>query len=60
VRQAVVVSPARAAIDEPTAIFCEYGMPFYLAITLTEHGEWLVTECRASDANGMCPMADAH
>jgi ATP/maltotriose-dependent transcriptional regulator MalT len=41
------------------AIFREYGMPFYLAITLTEHGEWLVTEGRASDAEPMLAEARA-
>jgi class 3 adenylate cyclase/tetratricopeptide (TPR) repeat protein len=30
--------------------FREYTMPFYLAVTLTEHGEWLIAEARAADA----------
>jgi hypothetical protein len=32
------------------AVFREYGMPFYLAVTLTEHGEWLIAEDRAPGA----------
>jgi predicted ATPase/class 3 adenylate cyclase len=40
-----------------TATFREYGMPFWLAVTLTEHGEWLVSEGRASDAEPMLAEA---
>jgi hypothetical protein len=32
------------------AIFREYGMPFWLAVTLTEQGEWLIAQDRATDA----------
>jgi tetratricopeptide (TPR) repeat protein len=30
--------------------FREFGMPFWLAVTLAEHGEWLVSADRASEA----------
>jgi tetratricopeptide (TPR) repeat protein len=32
------------------AIFREYGIPFWLAVTVTEHGEWLIAEDRAPEA----------
>lgn len=32
------------------AAFREYSMPFYLAVTLLEHAEWLIAEGRADDA----------
>jgi class 3 adenylate cyclase/tetratricopeptide (TPR) repeat protein len=37
--------------------FREYSMPFWLAVTLTEHGEWLVSEDRASEAEPMLTEA---
>jgi len=40
------------------ATFREFGMPFWLAVTLTEHGEWLVAEGRAGEAEPM--LAEAH
>jgi tetratricopeptide (TPR) repeat protein len=33
------------------ATFREYGMPFWVAVTLTEHSEWLVGESRSVDAD---------
>src|SRR5205814_1576180 len=30
--------------------FREFGMPYWLAVTLLEQGEWLVSEGRAADA----------
>ena len=32
------------------SVFREYGMPFYVAVTLTDHGEWLTAEGRADEA----------
>jgi tetratricopeptide (TPR) repeat protein len=37
--------------------FREFGMPFWLAVILTEHGEWLVSEDRASEAEPMLTEA---
>jgi len=37
--------------------FREFGMPFWLAVSLTEHGECLVSEDRASDAEPMLTEA---
>jgi tetratricopeptide (TPR) repeat protein len=39
------------------ATFREYSMPFWLAVTLTEHGEWLASEDRASEAEPMLTEA---
>jgi class 3 adenylate cyclase/tetratricopeptide (TPR) repeat protein len=39
------------------ATFREFGMPFWLAVTLTEHGEWLVGEGRASEAEPLLAEA---
>jgi tetratricopeptide (TPR) repeat protein len=48
---------AERGFASATATFREYGMPFWLAVTLTEHGEWLVSEGRASDAEPMLAEA---
>jgi class 3 adenylate cyclase/tetratricopeptide (TPR) repeat protein len=40
-----------------TATFREYGMPFWLAVTLTEHGEWLIAQDRAADAEPLLAEA---
>jgi class 3 adenylate cyclase/tetratricopeptide (TPR) repeat protein len=40
-----------------SAAFREYGMPFYLAVTLTEHGEWLIASDRAADAQPLLAEA---
>ena len=37
--------------------FREFGMPFWLAVSLTEHGECLVSEDRASEAEPMLTEA---
>jgi class 3 adenylate cyclase/tetratricopeptide (TPR) repeat protein len=37
--------------------FREFGMPFWLAVTLTEQAEWLVSEDRASEAEPMLTEA---
>jgi hypothetical protein len=39
------------------ATFREFGMPFWLAVTLTEHGEWFVSEDRAGEAEPMLTEA---
>jgi tetratricopeptide (TPR) repeat protein len=41
------------------AAFREYGIPFWLAVTLTEHGEWLVAEDRPADAEPLLSEARA-
>jgi class 3 adenylate cyclase/tetratricopeptide (TPR) repeat protein len=41
------------------SIFREYGMPFYLAVTLTEHSEWLAGEDRAEEAEPLLAEARA-
>jgi tetratricopeptide (TPR) repeat protein len=33
--------------------FREFGMPFWLAVTLTEHTEWLIAEDRAAEAESL-------
>ena len=33
-----------------TGMFRELGMPFYLAVTLLEHGEWLESQGRPEEA----------
>ena len=47
-----VLSPSDAE-----QMFREYELPFWLAVTQLEHGEWLVAEDRASEAEPM--LADA-
>jgi tetratricopeptide (TPR) repeat protein len=39
------------------SVFREYGMPFYLGVTLTEHGEWLIAEERAAYAEPLLAEA---
>jgi hypothetical protein len=39
------------------ATFREFGMPFWLAATLTEHGEWLISEGRANEAEPLLAEA---
>jgi class 3 adenylate cyclase/predicted ATPase len=41
---------AEAGFEAASAIFREFGMPFWLAVTLLEHGEWLVAQGRADEA----------
>jgi class 3 adenylate cyclase/tetratricopeptide (TPR) repeat protein len=48
---------AKRRFAAAAAVFREYGMPYWLAVTLTEHGEWLVDEGRASDAEPMLTEA---
>jgi class 3 adenylate cyclase/predicted ATPase len=39
------------------ATFREFGMPFWLAVSLTEHGEWLADQGRAADAEPLVTEA---
>jgi class 3 adenylate cyclase/tetratricopeptide (TPR) repeat protein len=41
------------------SVFREYVMPFWLAVTLTEHAEWLIAEDRALDAEPLLTEARA-
>jgi tetratricopeptide (TPR) repeat protein len=52
--QAPRVEPGfRAAAD----LFRELSMPFWLAVTLLEHGEWLASQDRAADARPLLAEA---
>jgi hypothetical protein len=39
------------------ALFRELAVPFYLAVTQLEHGEWLVAESRAAEAEPLLAEA---
>ncbi len=52
-RDADVSEHARAALD----LFDKMQMPFWQAVTRTEHGEWLVTQGRAAEAEEMLAQA---
>jgi hypothetical protein len=41
-----------------TEIFRELSMPFYVAVTLLEHGEWLAGDGRPEDSQPL--LAEAH
>jgi hypothetical protein len=41
---------AEAGYKMATGMFLELGMPFYLAVTLLEHGEWLESQGRPEEA----------
>jgi class 3 adenylate cyclase/tetratricopeptide (TPR) repeat protein len=45
----------RAAVD----LFRELKMPFQMAVTLLEHGEWLTGQARASEAESLLAEAQA-
>jgi tetratricopeptide (TPR) repeat protein len=49
---------AEEAFKQAAAAFREYGMPFYLACTETEHAEWLVSQGRSDEAEPL--VAEAH
>jgi hypothetical protein len=40
----------RLGFKASAGLFREIGVPFWLAVTLLEHGEWLVSDGRAEDA----------
>jgi class 3 adenylate cyclase/tetratricopeptide (TPR) repeat protein len=46
-----------AAFEAAEGIFRHLGVPFWLAVTLLEHGEWLSTDGRASEARPMLEEA---
>jgi class 3 adenylate cyclase/tetratricopeptide (TPR) repeat protein len=48
---------AERAFAAAAATFREYGMPFWLAVTLTEHGEWLSELGRATEAEPLLAEA---
>jgi tetratricopeptide (TPR) repeat protein len=41
---------AEAGFAVAASTFREFGMPFWLAVTLLEHGEWLVSQGRVGEA----------
>jgi predicted ATPase/DNA-binding SARP family transcriptional activator len=47
------------AFTEATDLFRALSMPFYVAVTLVEHGEWLVAQNRLEDALPRIAEADA-
>jgi predicted ATPase/class 3 adenylate cyclase len=49
---------AAAGYTAAEATFREFGLPFWLAITQTEHGEWLTAVGKADEAEPL--LAEAH
>jgi class 3 adenylate cyclase/tetratricopeptide (TPR) repeat protein len=50
---------AESGYTRAAAIFREFGMPFWLATTQTEHGEWLAAQGKADDAEPLLGEAYA-
>jgi class 3 adenylate cyclase/tetratricopeptide (TPR) repeat protein len=48
---------AERGFGSAAATFREYGMPFWLAVTITEHGEWLIAEDRGTEAEPLLAEA---
>jgi hypothetical protein len=48
---------AASGFTAAAATFREFGAPFWLAITLTEHGEWLVSAGRVEAAEPLLAEA---
>ena len=46
-----------SAFEAATALFRQLDMPFYLAATLLEYGEWLVAQDRPSEAEPLVAEA---
>jgi len=46
---------AERSFKSAAGLFREIGVPFYLAITLLEHGEWLIEQSRTTEAG---PLLD--
>jgi hypothetical protein len=44
------MSTVEQGFKSAAGLFRELGMPFWLAVTLLEHGEWLAANGRAADA----------
>jgi tetratricopeptide (TPR) repeat protein len=58
---AVAEGEAEAAVggfSRAAAMFRELEMPFWLAVTLLEHGEWLIAQGHGEEAEPL--LADAH
>ena len=47
-----------SGLAQAAAMFRKLPMPFYVAVTLLEHGEWLVAQSRADDAEPL--LDEAH
>jgi ATP/maltotriose-dependent transcriptional regulator MalT len=47
-----------SALDRAASHFRELSMPFYVAVTLLEHGEWLVAQHRVDEAKPL--LEEAH
>jgi predicted ATPase/class 3 adenylate cyclase len=54
-----VRSQAEAGFTAAESAFREFGMPFWLAVTLTEHAEWLEGDVRADEAEPLLAEARA-
>ncbi len=52
-------SSAEGAFAHAAAIFREFGMPFWLAVTQVEHGEWLAAQGKADEAEPLLAEASA-
>jgi class 3 adenylate cyclase len=50
-------SDADAELSTAERLFVELEMPFYLAVTQLEHGEWLVEQGRAEEADSLLAEA---
>ncbi len=48
---------AEKGFGAAASIFREFGMPFWLAVTLVEQGEWLVSEGRGGEAQPLLAEA---
>jgi tetratricopeptide (TPR) repeat protein len=48
---------AERGFGAAAATFREHGMPFWLAVTITEHGEWLIAEDRVAEAEPLLAEA---
>jgi hypothetical protein len=51
------VRKAERGFATAAAIFREHGMPFWLAVTITEQGEWLIAEDRVAEAEPLLSEA---
>jgi tetratricopeptide (TPR) repeat protein len=51
------IRKAEQGFGAAAGIFREYGMPFWLAVTLTEQGEWLIAEDHVNEAKPLLAEA---
>ena len=56
--RAGIAGAVEPGLAQAAAIFRKLPMPFYLAVTLLEHGEWLLAQTRADNAEPL--LAEAH